>query len=188
MRPEQEKARRYLDEKGTRLQPREIHERVRAAFAATDEWLATVPAEDARARSGPGAWGVQEVVDHLVETHRPSVDELRSLLDGRRPAGGPIPAGLQSAAPLERPWPDLVAELGRLHAEVLAMLAGVPDDFVSDARAPVVMVVGAKDADGVERSLEWIEELDWKAYAIVFRLHEIDHLTQAKRALRAARR
>jgi hypothetical protein len=35
--------------------------------------------------------------------------------------------------------------------------------------------------------LHWIEELDWKAYAVIFRLHELDHLSQAKKTLRAAR-
>ncbi len=32
-----------------------------------------------------------------------------------------------------------------------------------------------------------VEELDWKAYAIIFRLHELDHLSQAKKTLKAAR-
>ena len=36
--------------------------------------------------------------------------------------------------------------------------------------------------------LHWIEELDWKAYAITaFRLHEIDHLNQGKKVLQAVR-
>jgi hypothetical protein len=34
---------------------------------------------------------------------------------------------------------------------------------------------------------EWIEDLDWKAYAIVLRLHAVDHLNQAKKVLAAAR-
>jgi hypothetical protein len=29
--------------------------------------------------------------------------------------------------------------------------------------------------------------LDWKAYAIVFRLHELDHLNQIKKTLKACR-
>lgn len=188
MRPEQEKAREYLYRKGTLLALREIQERVRAAFAATEEFLDSVSGADGRVRPAPGEWCVQEIVDHLVETHRPSVEELRFLLRGERPVGGPIPASLQSEAPLARPWSALVEDLKQLHAEVLGILAGIPDDFVSKARAPLVMVVNAKNADGSESPIEWIEDLDWKAYAVIFRLHEIDHLNQAKRALTAARR
>ena len=33
----------------------------------------------------------------------------------------------------------------------------------------------------------WIEKLDWKAYGIIFRLHVLDHLNQAKKVLRAVR-
>ena len=42
MRPEQERARDYLHQKGTLLAPREIYKRVRAAFAATEALLAGV--------------------------------------------------------------------------------------------------------------------------------------------------
>jgi hypothetical protein len=34
--------------------------------------------------------------------------------------------------------------------------------------------------------LEWIEPLDWKAYAIVFRLHTLDHLNQVRKPRRGA--
>lgn len=188
MRPEQEKAREYLYRKGTLLPPREIHERVRAAFAATEEFLKSVSEVEGRIRPASGEWCVQEIVDHLVETHRPSVEELRCLLRGERPPGGPIPAALQSKAPLEHPWLELVGELKRLHAEILEVLAEIPDEFTSEARAPLVMVVNAKNPDGSESPLRWIQDLDWKAYAVIFRLHEIDHFNQARRALKAVGR
>lgn len=188
MRPEQLKAREYLYQKGTLLPPRVIQERVAAAFRATEEFLDGVPAADARRPPAPGEWSVQEIVDHLVETHRPSIEELRCLLRGERPVGGPIPASLQSKAPLDRPWTGLVGELKRLHAEVLGILAEVPDGFASEARAPVVLVINARNPDGSEGPIEWVEDLDWKAYSVIFRLHEIDHLNQAKRALGAPRR
>lgn len=187
MRPEQLKAREYLHQKGTRLAPSVIRERVSAAFRATEEFLAGVSAANARRRPAPGEWSVQEVVDHLVESHRPGVEELRALLRGQRPRGGPIPASLQSKAPLDQPWAGLVEELKHLHAEILGILADVPDGFTSEARAPAVLVINVKNPDGSEGPLEWVEELDWKAYAVIFRLHELDHLNQAKRALAAAR-
>jgi hypothetical protein len=186
LRPEQERARAYLAERGTALPAPRIAERVGAAFAATQALLGEVRETEARRAPGPGEWAIQEVVDHLVETHRASLDELRALLAGRRPDGGPIPAALQSAAPLAPEFADLVAELRGLHARILEVLHRAPDRPTS-ARAPVVMVVNARDADGVERPLHWIEELDWKAYAIVFRLHELDHAGQVKKALRALR-
>lgn len=188
MRPEQLKALEYLHRKGTLLPPREIHERVRAAFVATEEFLEGVSERAARRRPGPEEWCVQEVVDHLVETHRPSAHELACLLRGERPAGGPVPANLQSRAPLERRWAELVAELKELHAEVLATLAAASEGSAPEARAPLVMVVNARNAAGSQSPIEWVEELDWKAYAAAaFRLHEIDHLKQAQRALEAVR-
>jgi len=186
-RPEQLKARAYLDQKGSRLPIAEIRQRVAAAFAAIEERLASVREPDARARFLPGEWTVQEVVDHLIETHRPSIVELRDLLAGRRPAGEPIPAGLQSAEPLKKPWGGLVAELHMLHAEVLEVLASASDRIVTDARAPIVMVINAEEPGGRVTPLHWIEELDWKAYAIVFRLHVLDHLRQVDKTLAAAR-
>jgi hypothetical protein len=182
-RPEQVRAREYLRDKGTLLPVARIRERVAAAFSALEATLAGVGEAEARRRPAPGEWSVQEVVDHLVETNRPSLGELRDLLAGRRPAGEPIPAGLQSADPLGRAWGDLVADLGRLHAEVLQLLGGASDGFVTDARAPLVMVINAREPDGRPAPLHWIEELDWKAYAIVFRLHTLDHLSQIKKAL-----
>jgi hypothetical protein len=186
LRPEQIKAREYLHAKGTRLTAPQIHERVAAGFAALEAFLDEVTEAEARVRALPGEWAIQEVVDHLVETHRPSLEELRDLLAGRRPPGEPIPAGLQSGDPLARPWPGLVGELKRLQALVVATLGTAPD-ALTDARAPVVMVINVKEPDGRETPLHWIEELDWKAYAVIFRLHVLDHLGQGRKVLRALR-
>jgi len=181
---EQIRAKEYLDRQGSRRSAAQITERVAAGFAALEEFLEGVGEAAARTRPIEGEWTIQEVVDHLVETHRPSVRELRELLAGQRPTGGPIPAGLQSRDPLARPWPELLGELKTLQAEVVAALGAAPDRL-NDARAPVVMVINVKAPDGRETPLHWIEELDWKAYAIVFRLHVLDHLNQAKKVLKA---
>ena len=185
MRPEQIKAREYLHAKGTLLTAAQIHERVGAAFAALEAALDGITEAEARRRALPGEWTIQEIVDHLIETHRPSVHELRELLAGRRPSGGPIPASLQSADPMGRPWGDLVAELKAVQAEALSVLAAAPDRM-TEARAPLVMVMNVTEGDGREAPLHWIEELDWKAYAIIFRLHELDHLNQIKKTLKPA--
>ncbi|HET7876041.1 MAG TPA: DinB family protein [Methylomirabilota bacterium] len=187
LRAEQVKAREYLHQKGSVLRPAQIRERVAGAFAALEEFLQGVSEEEARARPWPGEWTVQEIVDHLVETHRPSIAELRELLEGRRPSGGPIPASLQSKEPTGRPWEDLLSELKGLHAETLSVLDGASDAHPLDAKAPVVLVINTTEPDGRRTALHWVEELDWKAYAIIFRLHTLDHLSQAKKTLKAAR-
>jgi hypothetical protein len=79
-----------------------------------------------------------------------------------------------------------LGELKRLQTEVVGALGAAPDRLTG-THAPVVMVINVKEADGSETPLHWIEELDWKAYAIIFRLHVLDHLGQARKVLRALR-
>ena len=141
-----ERAREYFRTKGTQLPVPVIRERIADAVRALDEFLAPLSAEQAARATVPGEWTIHEIVDHLIETYRPGLDELWCLLAGRRPPGEPIPAGLQSKAPLLRPWPWLRDELRRVHAEVLKTLDAVPPDVRTDAKAPLVMVVNVKDA------------------------------------------
>jgi hypothetical protein len=182
------KAREYFKVKGTLTPAATIHERIAESFSALDAFFGPLPAATVARRAFPGEWSIQEVVDHLVETHRPGLDELWCLLAGARPPGEAIPASLQSKAPLHRPWPWLLAELGRIHGGILRTLAAVPPEFTTEARAPLVMVVNVTDDDGKVVPLHWIEDLDWKAYAITWRLHAIDHLKQAKKVLAALSR
>ena len=185
LRPEQIKAKEYMYQKGTLLPAARVHERVGAAFAAMETLLDGVGEAEGRTRALPGEWTVQEVVDHLVETHRPSLDELRDLLENRRPPTGPVPASLQSADPMGRGYGDLVSDLKAVHGAILRVLSAAPDRM-TDARAPLVMVINAREPDGREAPVHWIEELDWKAYAVTaFRLHELDHLNQIKKTLQA---
>ena len=186
LRPEQVKAKEYLHAKGTRLAAAQVHERVVAGFAALESFLDDVTEAEARVRALPGEWTIHEVVDHIVESHRPGLEELRDLVGGKRPKDGPIPAGLQSRDSLARPWLELVGELKRIHAEISSTLGAAPDSL-TDARAPLVMVINVKEPDGRETPLHWIEELDWKAYAITFRLHALDHLSLARKVLKAVR-
>jgi len=181
-----DRARAYLRTRGTDAPAPAVRDGVVAAFEALDKFLDGVPASSAPRRTLPAEWSIQEIVDHLVETHRPGLDELRCLLAGRRPPGAPIPAGLQSKAPLLRPWPWLRDELRRVHGAIVETLASAPPDLVTDARAPLVMVVNAPREGGGVEPVEWLEELDWKAYAIVWRLHAIDHLNQARKVAAAA--
>lgn len=182
-----EKAREYFRAKASELPALAVRERVAEPLRAFEEFVAPLSARQAARATIPGEWTIHEVVDHLVETYRPGLDELWCLLAGRRPPGEPIPASLQSKAPLLRPWPWLLDELRRLRTETLRTLGDVPADFATEARAPLVMVVNVTDAQGRTTPLHWVEDLDWKAYAIVsWRLHAIDHLKQARKVLAAA--
>jgi DinB superfamily len=181
----QQRAREYFRSKSA-LAPSAIRAQIVAAFDALDAVLISAPPGHVARRPEPGAWSIAEVVDHLVETYRPGVDELRCLLAGQRPPGPPIPAALQSKAPRLRPWPWLLDELRRAHHDVVELLDGVPPDFDTPARVELVMVVNVASADGGIRPLHWIEEIDWKAYAMAsWRLHAIDHMKQVRKVLAA---
>ncbi|HET7340378.1 MAG TPA: hypothetical protein VFL90_02865 [Methylomirabilota bacterium] len=174
-----ERALAYFESKAS-LTPAAVREQVAAALASLDAVLAEARPAPAARRPAPAEWSAHEVVDHLVETFRPGVDELRCLLAGERPPGEPIPASLRSKAPLRRPWPWLLDELRRTERDVLELLQALPEGFTSAARAPIVMVVNVPDGP----PLTWVQDLDWKAYALVsWRLHTIDHMKQIKKAL-----
>ena len=183
MRPEQTRVLDYLRGKGTEASIPELREHLAATFRKIEALLDAVPPELRSASPAPGRWSVHEVIDHLVESHRRSVEQLRFLVAGRRPISTAIPASLQSAAPLERPWDDLLAELRSIHRSFLDLVDGTSDGTSLEVTAPVVMVVKAATGDGGAVPLEWEEELDWKAFAQAFRGHTAEHRAQIERTL-----
>ena len=171
----------YFESKAS-LTPAEVAEQISTAFDSLESVLAEVPVARAAVRARPDEWSAQEVLDHLVETFRPGVDELRCVLAGLRPPGEPIPAALLSKAPTLRPWAWLRDEVTRTRRDVLELVRAVAPDFATAARVPIVMVVNVPGGT----PLHWIEDLEWKAYPIVsWRLHTIDHLKQIKKGLAA---
>lgn len=187
LRPEQEAALRYAQAKGTEAPLASIRERVAGTFSQIEELLASLPEEVVQVRPGAGRWCVQEVVDHLIESHRPAVEQLRSLIAGVPPAGDPIPASLQSADPLGQPWPDLVQRLRKIHRSYLAALDSASDETPLEAKTPVLMVVKVREEDGRTVPVEWLHDFDWKAYAVIFRAHTLEHIAQIERTLAAVR-
>lgn len=183
LRPEQEAALAYARTRGTEAPVSSITERLARTFGELDALLDTVPAEIATRRPASGGWSVREVADHLVVSHRRAVGELRELLAGRAPAGEPIPAGLQSEDPESTPWRELADELARVHASFLDAVATTSDDTPLEARAPVVMVVQCARPDGTHEPVHWVQDFDWKAFAILFRMHAHQHLGQIRRVL-----
>jgi hypothetical protein len=174
MTPEQTRATEYLRRAGTQAPAADIRRKVAETFHELDELVAGIPAEVVRTRPRPGRWCVQEVVDHLIVSHRPAGEELAGLLQGRMPEGEPIPAHLQSPDAMEKEWPALVREMSVVHGRFASLVADAPEDTPLQARAPLVMVI-----DG----MEWIEELDWKAYAMAFRAHALGHTGQIRAIL-----
>jgi len=174
MTPEQTRATEYLRRAGTQAPVADIRRKVAETFRELDELVAGIPEEVVRVRPRPGRWCVQEVVDHLIVSHRPAGDELAGLLQGRVPEGEPIPAHLQSPDAMEKEWPALVHEMSAVHGRFASLVAEAPEDTPLEARAPLVMVING---------MEWIEELDWKAYAIAFRAHALGHAGQIRAIL-----
>jgi hypothetical protein len=182
IRPEQARALAYIRAKGTEAPLARVRERVVAAFVEIEALLGSIGEAEARARPLPG-WCVQEVVDHLVESHRPAVDQLEAVFAGR-PPGEAIPAGLLSADPLGRSWSALLGDLRAIHARLLARLAG-EDAPAGSARIPVVMVVKVREPDGSLVPAHWVDEFDAKAFALLAGLHTREHTNQVRRILAA---
>ncbi|HEX9671490.1 MAG TPA: DinB family protein [Thermoanaerobaculia bacterium] len=185
LRPEQQRALDYLRRKGTEAPVERLRKHVAGTFAELEALLDGVPAALRAIRPGPGRWSVQEVVDHLVESHRPALVQLRSLAAGERPADGPVPASLQSAAPHERRWEDLVGELREIHRGFREVLAAATDDASLEVTGPIVMVVKVADEAGAVTPVLFAHELDWKAFAQAFRAHTVQHRDQILATLAA---
>ena len=121
--PERTAAIEYLRRKGTEAPVSKLLAGLRSTFRTFEQTIERVPEAVRPRRPGATEWSVHEIVDHLVETHRPAVLELRALCAGRAPDGGPIPARLRSANPFDRPWAGLVADLKDIHAKVVDLVA-----------------------------------------------------------------
>ena len=172
--PEQTQASEYLRRAGSQAPVADIRRKVAETLRELDELVTGIPEEVVRVRPRPGRWCVQEVVDHLIVSHRPAGEELAGLLQGQVPEGEPIPPSLQSPDVMEKEWSGLVRELSAVHGRMASLVADAPEDTPLQARAPVWMVI---------MGLEWIEVLDWKAYAMALRAHALGHAGQIRAVL-----
>ena len=181
-RPEQIRALAYLKRKGTDAPIELLRRRIADSFADFETMIASVPPSLRRRSPGPGRWSAQEVVDHLIESHRPAVAQLEALLNVLTPETGPVPASLQSTDPLARNWDELVVELKRIHASLISLIEKASDSCSLEVRVPVTMVMKADEPGGPP--VQWEEQLDWKAFAQTLRVHTIEHRSQIERTLR----
>ncbi len=179
-RPEQERALNYLRRKGTEASVDAVRTSAERAFRRLESQLDDIPAKTASVRPPQGGWCVHEVVEHLLVSHRPALEQLRAFLDGR-PPGDAVPAGLVSDDPFAKSWDVLVAELKEMNRDFSGTLAGISDDFSTDLRADVVMLVKATEPDGSVKVLEWVQGFDWKAFVTALKVHTLEHVAQIER-------
>jgi len=184
--PESLKMMHYLTIRAAELSAAAICERIRAAAAELETCVAAVDEQQARIHPVPGKWTIAEVVDHISQTQVRATEELRHLLAGRRPPLPPVYEALRSGAGDWAPWDQLRAELHDANGTMLELLETADDR--SSAAAPTVrtvMVALRHLEDGRTTPQIFFAELRWKEYALLQRLHLLDHRTQVKN-LRAA--
>ena len=188
--PESRRMREYLRERALALEPPEIAGRVRAAMGELDQALAGVDPTQVRAHPIEGEWSLAQVVDHVAQTQIRAADELRHLLAGRRPPAPPVYEALASGAALWAQWAELLEGLASANEEMLAQLsattgAEAASVTASAARARTVLLANRRMADGSTAPEMFVVDLDWREYALVQRLHLLDHRSQVKK-VRAA--
>ena len=167
----------YLRTRAAALGPAEIHARFRAAAGEFDAALAGLTEAEARRAPGTGEWSVAQVADHLAQTMIRSADELRHLLAGRRPPPPPVYDALTSGGALWAPWEELLDGVRSADAEFDDVLrAAASTDPAPSVTVRTILVAGSD---------VFPAELDWKQYALVQRLHLLDHRTQVRK-IRAA--
>ncbi len=182
MHPLRKRAVAYIERKGTDASWAQVRDRARETLLELEGLIAGLDAETAARKPAKEAWSVHEVVDHLVESHRPAIRHLRDLLKGRRPSNEPIPASLQSSRPFSRNWSDLSRKLSEIHRDYFALLDQARDDPPT-VTGPISMVLRIPNPGGPEEYLRWTQEFDAKAQALCLRVHTYEHLDQIRRIL-----
>ena len=172
----------YLRTRAAGLDAPRIRARVRSAGAELVAALAGFGQTEARRPVRPEEWTVAQVVDHVAQSTVRAAEELRHLLAGHRPPGPPVYEGLLSGAAHRVPWSELVEGLREASAALDAVLAEAvhrppPED--QTATVPTILTTDAPDpGSGAEL---FAAELTWKEYALVQRLHFLDHREQIRR-------
>lgn len=178
----------YLRSRAQSLTAAEICERTRLAAAELEGVVATADEKLVRHRPFPGKWHMADVVDHISQTQIRGAEELRHLLAGRRPPGPLVYEALKSGASDWAPWPTLVAGLRDANREMVAVLGTAPIGCNATSNAPTVctlLVANSQGPDGQPVPQLFIADLTWKEYALLQRLHLLDHRTQLRKIIAA---
>ena len=186
--PERQKAIEYLTVRAEAMPAEQVIARFRAAAGEFEALLDEFDEAEARAVVIPGEWTAAQVVDHLAQTTARNADELRHVVDGRRPPAPPVYEALMSGAAHRVPWPELKAGLADANG-VFETLLGLAARQVPapDLTIRTVLVINRTLTDGSVEPEYFDADLGWKGYALTARLHLLDHRTQVKKLLRARR-
>ena len=172
----------YLRTRSAKLGAAGIRERVRAAAQELENAVAAASEAAVRQRPFVNKWNIAEVVDHIAQTQIRAAEELRHLMAGRRPPGPPVYEGLRSAASAWAPWAELVEGLRAANRELVALLESPPADGPT---ARTILVVNRNLPDGRVTPQIFVAELGWKEYALVQRVHLLEHRNQIKKLVAA---
>jgi len=183
--PESLRMLEYLKTRASEITTAGIRERIRAAAHELEAVVAQVPESDARRRPVEGKWHIAEVVDHISQTQIRGTEELRHLLGGRRPPLPPVYEALRSGAGTWAPWDLLKAELHTANQAMIELLESAPEEAPATLTVKTVMVTLRAHSDGTTTPQIYFVDLPWKEYALLQRLHLLDHRTQVKK-LRAS--
>ena len=180
--PERAKAEEYLTTRAEAMSAQQIRARMRAAIVELDAALDGVSQEEARALVVPGEWTIAQVVDHMAQGTIRVADELRCLVEGRRPPAVPVYEGVVSGAAHRVPFAELLEGMRAANAEVDALLGrAIESEPPAGMTARTILVFNRPD--GTPEFFDM--ELTWKGYAMTQRLHLLDHRSQIRK-LRAA--
>jgi DinB family protein len=172
----------YLRTRTAELDAAAICERVRAATNELEKVVDSVPEADIRVRPMPGKWNIAEVVDHIAQTQIRSAEELRHLFAGRRPPGPPVYEALRTGAAAWAPWAELVDGLRSANQELIALLESSPNtEPANPPKVLTILVVTRALPDGTTGPQIFPIDLGWKEYALLQRLHLLDHRTQVRK-------
>ena len=115
-----------------------VAERYARDEAALDTVLAGVSDMEASYRPGPEEWNVKQVLAHLIQGERTNqqwigelIGDLEAAYDGD---GANQEARLNATVNAFPTLADMEAELKRLNAETLALIEGLPEEFVHRRR------------------------------------------------------
>jgi len=184
--PERQKAMEYLTVRADAMPGEQVVARFRAAVGEFDAAIGGFDEDDARIIMMPGEWTAAQIVDHLAQTTARNADELRHLLDGRRPPAPPVYEALVSGAAHRVPWEELKVELAEANAELGRLLGrAAREEPKAGLTIRTILVINRTAADGAVEPECFDAELGWKGYALAARLHLLDHRTQVKKLLRA---
>src|SRR5688572_12444819 len=184
--PERQKAIEYLTVRADAMPGEQVLGRFRAAVGEFDAAISGLDEDDARTVTVPGEWTTAQIVDHLAQTTARNADELRHLLEGRRPPAPPVYEALVSGAAHRVPWEELKAELAAANAELDRLLGrAVRHQPMAGLTIRTILVINRTLADGTVEPEHFDAELGWKGYALTARLHLLDHRTQVRKLLRA---